>query len=158
MKSSNIVLGLQTVAMGLLIWQITTLQRPAPAQTLPAASPTVPTTPPSDPTTHTDPALITAIRQVLRQELSRSIPTATVSAQDATEPVTATGFPDPVEQQLRWEWFEQELDHYLSRGDISADEMQQLQSHITRLHPEDRKTAVIRIGQAINSGRLDGRF
>lgn len=156
MKFFNFLSIVQTLAIGVLVWQVYALHNIPEAQSdadAPQSSPA----PVAITGTTSDIAGSTLssddIRQIIRQELSRAL-----AAPEEAPPVADTPMLDPIEQQARWQLFEEELAHYIDKGEISDVEMNQLQANIGRLHPDDQKTAIIRLTQAMNEGRVKGRL
>ncbi len=53
---------------------------------------------------------------------------------------------------------QQDLDFYIGRGDITQNEMAQLQIKIAKLPPSERGEMLSRLTKSLSSGQIDGRF
>jgi len=122
---------------------------------------TEPTTAKTDvldqPVIGTQPISEKQLRRIVSEEVSSQLKYFSASL---TQPANIEE-PEPVsapEYQYRLEATIQILDYYIAEGEISDSEMASLQSEITRLDDEGRRQMLSLLTQALNSGKLEGRF
>ena len=95
------------------------------------------------------------LREIIREELAaqlKSIAGSQTDAAPAPSPVDDTEF------QYRRELVAQRLQYYASVGQITRQEMDELQGQIAALKEEDRQAMFRELVGALNTGAIDGRL
>ena len=109
------------------------------------------------PVIETQPISEEQLRRIVSEEVSSQLKSFGASltqaeSNDEPEPVSAA------EYQYRLEAAIQQLDYYMAAGQISESDMAGLQSEIAGLDDEGRRQMLGLLTQALNSGKLEGRF
>ena len=109
------------------------------------------------PVIETQPISEEQLRRIVSEDVSSQLKSFGASltqaeSNDESEPVSAA------EYQYRLEAAIQQLDYYMAAGQISESDMAGLQSEIAGLDDEGRRQMLGLLTQALNSGKLEGRF
>jgi hypothetical protein len=96
------------------------------------------------------------LRQIVREEIAILLGAlSTTKSQPGERSAEATS---AAEYSRRLDLAQQQLEFYIEKGEISPQEMAELQASIARLDPQSRREMLNLLTQALNSGELDGQF
>lgn len=100
------------------------------------------------------------IRLIIQEEFANFSEKAPISADQriAQDVATQTPKENGENQYALKADVQQELDYFISRGDINPTEMANLQIKIAKLPPAERGEMLSRLTQSLSSGQVDGRF
>lgn len=93
-----------------------------------------------------------ALRRIVRSELIAFSDSLAATPEDTKPSV------DPVENAYRLDAVREELSYHIEQGEISENDMMNLQAEIARLDPDSRTMMLRELVSALNSGDLKGRL
>ena len=96
-----------------------------------------------------------SLRRIVRSELRalRSSDTASPPGPESPEQLI-----EPVENAYRLDAVKEELSYHIEQGEISENDMRNLQTEIARLDPDSRTIMLRELVAALNSGDLKGQL